>query len=240
MSAHLSSRPCPSTSTPPGATQLRLGCSAQPRAPFLLRPDEGALGGPPGPSGRGGAGQSCHLSRSRSGPRNSPPGSRRPLEARLLRRLHLALRPFHPQAQRASPAPPLQRSGLPTSVPLHEAPPAGASRLRCSASRAQFRCHLPRRLPLTPLRSPPGALTGWLFSSLFVWLPGEQLEGRQHRIHPCPQGPAQDLQLRQPCRVLKGQEQAPACSPGISEQSYLLLGRFSWLELPAPGNEPHS
>lgn len=171
MSAHLSSRPCPSTSTPPGATQLRLGCSAQPRAPFLLRPDEGAWGGPPGPSGRGGAGQSCHLSRSRSGPRNSPPGSRHPLEkARLLRRLHLALRPFHPQAQRASPAPPLQRSGLPTSVPLHEAPPAGASRLRCSASRAQFRCHLLRRLPLTPVRSPPDADSHWVAVQFLVCL----------------------------------------------------------------------
>ena len=151
MSAHPSSRPCPSTSTPPGATQLRLGCSAQPRAPFLLRPDKGARRGPPGPSGRGERGSPATSLR-----HGLAHGTRRRAPAALWRRpdssagstWHSGLSTHNPSGPARRP--PLQRPGLPTSVPLHEAPPAGASRLLCSASRAQFRCHLLRRLPLTP------------------------------------------------------------------------------------------
>lgn len=148
MNAHPSSHPCRSTSTPPRVTQDQGGSAPHSLGPLLLWPVEGVLGDSQVPSGRGGAGKSCLLSQSPSGPQNSLRGSHCPWG----RPLCLTLQLLHPQALRKASPVPRQCLGLPTSVPLHQAPPAGASSLlRLSLQMP------PTPASLTPLFSPPCA-----------------------------------------------------------------------------------
>lgn len=108
---------------------LRWASSAQTRAPFPLRPEAGVPEGCRVPWG--GAGQSLPpLSQLASCPRNSPP------------RGHC--QPAHPHCLSAAPRPP---PGLPTSVPLLEAPPPGASPLLRLLRFSAFRAHSSGRVP---------------------------------------------------------------------------------------------
>lgn len=98
--------------------------------------------------------------------------------------------------------------GLPVSVPSHEAPPPGMSPVRrlLRCFRAPLRCHLLQGTSPDPtvLACLKLTLSRWPFSPSLVWLLGKGLQGRQPRIHPCLQGPAQGLPPRRLWGVLKG------------------------------------